>query len=709
MFLAVALTPVAIVFGQSSTGQNTSPGVSIVTVVPLDELLRYEELGQTQYNGTVGEVMDIQGTIYTTNGTYQVILGPNIVATGVSDGYYVNATFAVPAIPNGGYDLSINDVTINTNSTGTTPETFQVLTGYYINPVPSQAQEGGGVELDVSVTGGDPNSAYYANVSVVLPSPLSTQYSTILSLGTSDADGSANAQITYLENSSSFQPSGSLVDYVGTYNVYFNQTFPLAENQFTIGFLNSTIYHRGDTVTIGATGYQSDQPATVGITNDATGAILLTPQSATASADGIINYTWTIPSNTIIDDYNVTITPTGTQKAIPDVETFSVPGYSVQVKTVNLANEAVPNILVQALDVNSGTVYNGTSGSGGIVDLMLETGSCSLTAFWNGVNVGQSTITITGNATFTLQCQLTDLQVIVQNENKVPLPFVNLTITYQYSPTIGGPSQTGNVSGQTDTSGSYTLNSTLTGINYSINATLYGQVFNSGNNTISNLPAQALYNAVILCPSETLTLNVVSYNQTAIPGATIDLVELTTGLFYTAATDSSGSVTNQVTFGMYKLQIYKDNILINETTIGAFSSSQQQIVCNLYGIQVSVSVVDFFGTPISNANVTLNGPAPEQLSATTQSDGTATFNDIIGGTVQIVAVAQGVPNSYQAVTLTIDNPTSVQIKMGGYVDFGSFLIPIGLLITIIIIIIAVVLFAIVEVYRQRKVKQSRVS
>ena len=101
--------------------------------------------------------------------------------------------------------------------------------------------------------------------------------------------------------------------------------------------------------------------------------------------------------------------------------------------------------------------------------------------------------------------------------------------------------------------------------------------------------------------------------KAAIPGASINLVELTNGLFYTATTDSSGSATSQVTFGMYRLQIYKDNILINETNIEVFSTSQQQIICTLYGIQVSVSVVDFFGTPISNANVTLNGPATEQL------------------------------------------------------------------------------------------------
>ena len=96
---------------------------------------------------------------------------------------------------------------------------------------------------------------------------------------------------------------------------------------------------------------------------------LFDSQSLTASADGIINATWVVPSNAVIGDYNVTITPTGTQKAIQDVETFSVPGYSIQIETVNLASQAVPQIQVQALDQASGTVYNGTSGSDGIVRL----------------------------------------------------------------------------------------------------------------------------------------------------------------------------------------------------------------------------------------------------------------------------------------------------------------------------------------------------
>ena len=137
-------------------------------------------------------------------------------------GYYVNANFTVPSLPGGSYDLTLRDVAININSTGTTPESFTVLTGYYISAVPSQAQEGSSVALTVSVTGGTPNAAYAANVSVVLPSPLNTEYSTIVSLGTTNAEWNCNCA-SHLLQTVDFQPSGYTTDYVGTYTIYFNQ------------------------------------------------------------------------------------------------------------------------------------------------------------------------------------------------------------------------------------------------------------------------------------------------------------------------------------------------------------------------------------------------------------------------------------------------------------------------------------------------------
>jgi hypothetical protein len=678
-------------------------GVSILQVIPASEVNVYAP-GFTQYNGTVGTLMNLQGTIYTSYGTYNIIVGNDIVASGTSQGFYVNSNFTVPQLPSGGYSLILEDIKQdNLNSTGKTPETFTILTGYNISPLSSYIQENSSETLNVAVTGAAAGKSFTANVTIVLPSPLNTNYSAIVPLGTTSKLGTASSQVTF--PSSSFQPNQSTVsatnstDYAGLYTVYFNQSASLAESQFSVGFLDSTTYHRGQTVTIKAIGYTQNQNATLTVTSSATGATLSPSQSLTASSGGMITTTFTIPSETAIGKYKVTITTTsGTSKLIPDSETFSVPGYPVKITTVSLASEIVPDILVQAQDLSANTSYNSTSGFNGVAGFNLEAGNYSLTAFWNGVNVGKTEITVSASAlNFNLVCQLTDLVIVVQNENGTTLPFVNLDITYTY-----GSSQSGNVSGQTSPSGTFILNSTLSGISYTIQASMYNQVFNSGNDTVRSLPAQAVSQVVIICPTESLTINVVGYTNAPISGASLKLVELTNGLFYTATTDSSGSATAPVTFGMYRLQIYQNNILLNQTTIKAFTASQYNVRCTLYGIQVSVSVVDYFGQPISNANVTVNGPASERLTAMTPRDGTTTFNNVIGGNLQIVAFAPGAESNYQAVALTVDRPTSVQIKMDGYIVLGPFLVQTSALLTMIIVLVAVILLVAVEIYWRKR-------
>jgi hypothetical protein len=157
---------------------------------------------------------------------------------------------------------------------------------------------------------------------------------------------------------------------------------------------------------------------------------------------------------------------------------------------------------------------------------------------------------------------------------------------------------------------------------------------------------------------------------------------------------------------MYRSRVYKDTTLINETNVNLFSSSQQQIHATLYGIQLSVDVVDFFGTPISNADVTLNGPV--DTSSVTQSNGKATFNNVIGGNMQIIAQVSGTQDASQAITVTVNQPTTVQIKIEKYVTLGSILIQTSALFTILVILIIIILFAIVEVFRRRRVKHASV-
>ncbi len=117
MSFAVALTPSDYVFGQ-----NQNLGVSILQVSPAGSNISN---GTSTLTGTVGYALNLQGTIYTSNGAYQVIFANQVVASGTSNGYYVNANFSVPEVPSGTYALRLRDGTVNVNST---EDNFQVTT-----------------------------------------------------------------------------------------------------------------------------------------------------------------------------------------------------------------------------------------------------------------------------------------------------------------------------------------------------------------------------------------------------------------------------------------------------------------------------------------------------------------------------------------------------------------------------------------------------
>ena len=650
--------------------------------------------------GVVGQKVSLQGTIETQNGAYEIWFGSNLVVNKNAEGYNVNANFSIPQISGGAYTITLRDVSTNVNATSP----FNVLIAYYLEALepsaPAQMQEGSTVVLNVTLTGVSPDTAYYANITVELPSPLSTNYSRVVELDVSSQTAVATAQVTY--PAASFQPEGSLTNYTGSYKVYLNRTRNLAEDQFFVGFTDLSEYHRDQTVNIHAIGYQPNENAVINITYAETGANVYS-ETVTASSEGIIASAWAVPLDALIGDYNITVTPENTAKAVTDSQLFTVPGFSVKIRNLNLAGEPVPNIVVEALDQATDTIYNGTSGDDGTASLTLEIGNHTITAFWNDVQVGIINAAVTGESSFDLTCELTNIKITVQNKNGDLIPFVTLDVTYQYVTTKESLSKTGHTRGQADLSGNFVLSSVLPRISYSINASLYGVVFNLGNNTVTNLPAQAIYEVIVLCPSRTLTLSILDYNRAAIPYARIELLELTSGVFHGDATDVAGTVTLEVTFGKYRLRVYTDNnILLNTTVIEVFSDTQREIRCSLYNIQVSVTVVDYFEQPIPNVNVVLYGSGIGTQSATTQTDGTTTFSNVIGGNMQIIAYPEGMENSYEALNLQIEEPTTIQIKMAKYILVGPFLIEASVLATFIIVLLAIISFVSIEVYRRKR-------
>jgi hypothetical protein len=681
MSVSFLLMPITLVLGQL--------GVNILLVSPQEE-------------GSVGQAVNLQGTIETQNGAYEIWFGSKLVASNSSEGYYVNTNFTIPQVSGGSYTIILRDVTQRVNAT----YPFTVSVTYNIQAIepspPAQLQEGSSIVLNITFTGVPSGTTYYANVTVEPPVPLNASYSRIVELSVPSQATVATTQVTYPD--AAFQPEGALTNYTGSYQVYLNKTQQLATNQFFVGFTDSSQYHRDQSVAIRAIGYQPGENSTISIKYEKTGDVMHS-ETVTASSGGIITSNWTVPSDALIGDYNITITPESTVKLVPDSQLFSVPGYPVKIRTLNLAGETVPQIVVEALDQKTDAVYNGTSGVDGIATVNLESGNHTLSAFWNGVQVAKKNVTVTGENAFDLTCELTNLKITVQNKNGNLIPFVNLDITYQYVTTREGSSKTGHISGQTDLLGTFTFKSILPEISYTINASIYGVVFNIGNNTVSGLPVQPISEVTILCPSKTLTLTILDYNRAAIPNARIELFEVTSGLFHGAVTDASGTVTLEVTFGKYRLRIYTDtNILLNETVIEVFSDTQSEIRCSLYNIQVSVTVVDYFGQPIPNVNVMLHGPGIGTRSATTQTDGTTTFNNVIGGSMQVIAYPAGMENSYEAVNLQIEEPTALKIKMSKFILIGPFLIEANVLVTFIIFLLAIILFVSIEVYRRKRAK-----
>jgi hypothetical protein len=689
IFLVVVITLGLATISQPVKGQST--GSQIAEVFPSD------------LKGVVGQTVSVLGSIDTRNGKYEVYLGRTLVLTGTAQDNAVSAVFKIPESPEGFYSLILRDTALNQNAT----KDFMVNAAYYVEPfapsVPSQLQEGSTVALNITITGGQPNTVYKANITVILPAPLSANYSRLITLPASSQRGTTITQINYPD--SGFAPLGSHTNYAGVYRVYFNLTESLASNQFSIGLTNLTQYHRGQTVKIRAIGYQSNGTAIVTVKNVESGASLYTIDVAPTN-EGIVATDWAVPSDAAIGDYEINVTALN-KKAVPDLQVIAVPGYPVKIKIQDLSGSSVPQIVVEALDTATNKTYDGTSDADGKASINIESGHHTLTAFWNGLKVGETSVNVVGEGDFDLSCELTNIKITVYDLNGLLLPSVNLNISYTYLTTKAGTQRSGIVSGQTDISGMYVLKSTPPEINYTLTASIYGNVFNGANDTVNGFPANPVSEVTIICPTRTLTFKILDYNGHAIPNARLALLEVTAGIFYGAITASDGSVSLNATFGRYQTRVYSGSVLLNETVIDVFTDKQVQVQCVLYNLQVTVKVGDYFGQPIANANVRLIGPDGMPQSEKTRTDGLAIFNGVTGGNMQILAYLKEGDNYYESRAIHVESPTTIQVQMGRYIALGSVLIQTSLFISLMIILPIFALFLSWEIYRRRKSKSQK--
>lgn len=644
--------------------------------------------------GKVGDAISIAGTINKTDGLYRIWFDRYKIKETNATGNAVNATFQVPQIPYGNYTITLQDVENNVNDTSIK---FYVESAFYVKAIlmpdpPNQLQENSTVKIQLNVTGGAPNTFYSANVTVKVPTPAIETYWTLATLTNTTNTGGGVATVVYPDD---FQGTPH-TNYTGSYTIAFNKTWT---NTFYIGLTNSTEYHRLQNVSIKAAGYTPNENATIKITFG--GKVIDSIDKVNATEGGLVLATWPILRNASRGIYTVNITSMSlapTRKNTPDIQNFTVPGFDVHFTTRNLAREIVPNVKVQVFEEGK-SVGEANSTSNGLVHMKLEVGNYSCKAFYKGENVGEFLAPITNATLLDLLCNLTNLKISVialVNGVKVGVPEVKI----YFSPL--------NQVTTTNITGTVILHSLLSNRNYVLNISRYDKPpFNT--TFIQPLPAKDWLNITVICPTVNLQVSAVDGQNRAIKEFMAISRESIGGLYYQNAAINGVAEMNCV-IGKYKVEVYgkRDNkyFKLNETFVDLFEEKQISIICKVYSLNVSVRVIDYFGQPIPNGNISLQRETL-QYSPSTESSGMVTFNNIIGGDLQLTVSLKGQATPCAMLTSFVDSSRIIEIKLEKYVVLAGFLLETGDFATLIIIVATILLILLIEVHGKRRFKPQK--
>ena len=640
--------------------------------------------------GPVGTLVSVTANLTTADGNYSVFFDGQVVASGTASGQDVAANFSVPQTYAGSHEVNVTDLTTNENST----RGFVVTTIYKVGAVDAQNfQESDQVPILVNITGGEKSGTYTANITVSTPNNIT--YVNTTGLLTS-ALGSGLATVSFPRDF----PSASTA-FVGDYGLHLNGT--LANATFSVGLINSTQYHRGEMVNVKAQ-YEPSENVTVTISGkNINNAADLTADPTT----GVISYDWLVPQYTDIGSYSVTvISTTGlTRKTPADTQNFTVPGFAVNVTAKNLAGETVSGVIIEAYEssVTRPLVDRQTTGSTGVAFLKLEIGNYTCYALLSGQKVGELAVRVENGTAFDIACNVTNLRVqvvAVVNGSETAIPEVGILLV------------PGNKRLATDINGTVVIQSLLPNASepYVLNLTRFSSSFNV--TTISNLLVDnatvAWLDVKVICPNLNMQVTVTKAGGQPLGNAVVRVQEALGAPLYEEHTNANGVAQFNAPFGIYTVQVYDSSMKkLNQTTVTMFENRSVNMSCSLYGLTVTVNVVDYFGQGIANMAVTLKRQGQLQDVINTGADGAVTFNNVIGGQLDIVVSSSGTSAPIAAQSVEVESSTSIRIVVGEYVIFAGMLVQTSQLAAIVLIILIVALALALELYVRRRGKSRK--
>jgi len=628
-------------------------------------------------SGPVGTPVRIMGEIDTPGGAFQVLWDGKTVRNDScpAGSKVVNSTFRVPPSIRGEHNVTLRDVT---SGNVTTPFLFTVTTTHLLSPVLTRIREGLNTSLTLSVNGGQANMSYMFVFNVT--DPAGQHYTTNLSV-TTNSSGSSRGTTKYFGDF-----PGAHTDYVGTYRVTVNQT--IANATFMVGLTDATEYKRLETVHIRGSGYRLNETVTVSI---AFGSEDVHKENRSANSKGVLESQWKIPANASLGAYAVRLrsaTEQGTIKPVADVQDFTVVEFHGLVQTKNLDGEPVADVTVEVSDAATLKVLDRLKTNGtGWAEFLLKTGNYTFMALWkdNKVEIGRlSNQTITGNVSLVLECKLAQIGMTVRDRGGAPISFVNVTLAYNYT-TRDNRTIPEIEYFEVDPNGILVVNNTLAGIEYRIEARRYGYLFNE--TLIKDLKASCWVD--ITCPTYTLFVHVLGSKQHPIPHLRVEVYEWTVyeRSIESRVTNETGSAVFHLPLGRYKVSVLNQSqklgwVSLNETVLDLFEEEQFLLFyCKLLDLNLSVAVVDFFGSPFPNVLVRVEREGVEVESPSTGSDGRVSLHDLIGGgysiSIYLGEVVLGVE------TLRLDASKEIVFKVDKYVVVGGNPMETSQLITLI--------------------------
>ncbi len=649
-------------------------------------------------SGEVGEIIEINATIDTENGFYIVTWDNTLNLTeGYAVGDTVQTSFTVPLTAGalGGRNITVTliDNTTRNNATAT----FKLYPEYHIKavapPSPLQLQEGANTTLRVNITGGELNHSYVANITV--KDPENNNYTYLPTLIT-NATGYGEKNITYPTDFT----VAAHTNYTGRYAITFNET--LAASEFSVGLTNATQYDLFQTVNIRAANYTySAEHAWVNITYNGE-TIFFENVSAT---NGLIEANWTIPVNASIGTYTVTVTNSttpGTVKPVNDTQQFEVkkPVFAVQVKAENLNHEPVSNILVEAHNATAKVESKSTNATG-VATFLLEMANYTFKVLMNEVEVGVlPNQRIMENKSLTIPCQLTNIKMLVTDRAGTPVPFVGLAVNYSYTTTANASKQE-TLTFATNYTGVWKLRNMFTNISYDIEARRYGLVFNQ--TSIENMATSPWFNMTITVPTYTALIHVTDSKTSSAEGVKVEAYEWNGGSTQYTTTDSNGDASFSLTFGKYRIRAYKDDILLNETTIDLIQNQSSFILyLATFNVDLNIVVLDYFGQPLPNARVDVMKVEYEttvkSVNGTTGPNGRVTFSGILGGDSRISIYFEGQLSGTKDLYLT--DSEQVTFHLSRYVIVAGYVMETSQFVTASALVILIVAFIVALTYKR---------